>query len=207
MQDILVGLLAIAAGAILCFNGYITLRFAIPIWGFFVGFATGAGAISAITNDAVLAKPLGWMVGFALAVGFSLLAYLYYEVSIVLATGSIGFVIGSSILVALNVPWNWLIVLFAIVLGILAGVFAIKTNMPRVVLVVLSALGGAAAIVTGVMLVTGQLDLADLSTRYAVDRIEDGFGWYIAELVLAVAGLTTQMGRVRETDLRDDWRH
>ena len=48
MQDVIFGLIAIAAGALFCFRGYLAFRLIIPIWGAFVGFATGAGAVTAL---------------------------------------------------------------------------------------------------------------------------------------------------------------
>ena len=38
MQDIIVGVLAIAIGALFCFRGWIAMRIVIPIWGAFAGF-------------------------------------------------------------------------------------------------------------------------------------------------------------------------
>ncbi len=43
MDDILLGLLAVAAGALFCFRGAFAFRIVIPIWGAFVGFGFGAG--------------------------------------------------------------------------------------------------------------------------------------------------------------------
>ena len=40
MSGILLGALAIIAGLIFCFRGYLALRTVIAIWGAFVGFAS-----------------------------------------------------------------------------------------------------------------------------------------------------------------------
>ena len=73
MKDILVGLLAVAAGLMFCFRGYLLMRIVIPVWGFFVGFALGGAIISAITDRAFLGTVLGWIVG--VGSGASLLSY------------------------------------------------------------------------------------------------------------------------------------
>ncbi len=52
-----------------------------------------------------------------MALLFGLLAYLYYEVSVVLAMSAIGFALGTSLMVAIGVTWSWLIV----VIGVIAG--------------------------------------------------------------------------------------
>ena len=98
MQDLILGLVAIAAGALFCFAGYLAFRLIIPLWGFFAGFAFGAGLISSITDDGFLRTLLGWAVGLGCALVFALLAYLFYEVAVVVAMGSIGFALGTSIL-------------------------------------------------------------------------------------------------------------
>lgn len=51
MSGILLGALAIIAGLIFCFRGYLALRTVIAIWGAFVGFALGSGLASAATGD------------------------------------------------------------------------------------------------------------------------------------------------------------
>ena len=47
MQDVVVGLLAIAVGALFAFRGYFAMRVIIPIWGAFAGFMLGAGLVDA----------------------------------------------------------------------------------------------------------------------------------------------------------------
>jgi len=38
VSDIILGLLALAVGALFCFRGYLTMRLVIPVWGAFAGF-------------------------------------------------------------------------------------------------------------------------------------------------------------------------
>src|SRR5688500_562382 len=111
MEDVVVGLLAIFVGAVFCFRGYLAMRIVIPIWGFFAGFVLGAGAVSAFDDTEFLNTVLGWVLGLAIGLLFALIAYLYYEVAVVLAFSSIGFAFGSSLMTALNIDWNWLVVL------------------------------------------------------------------------------------------------
>ena len=60
MSGILLGALAIIAGLIFCFRGYLALRTVIAIWGAFVGFALGSGLASAATGDPPLTGVIGW---------------------------------------------------------------------------------------------------------------------------------------------------
>ena len=105
--DIAFGVLLLLVGAAFCFQGYLALRLLIPIWGTLVGFSVGAGMVAAWTDEGFLATTLGWIIGLIVAVVFGLLAYLYYAVSVVIAMGAIGFLVGTSIMYAFDVQWEW----------------------------------------------------------------------------------------------------
>lgn len=205
MQDFVVGLIAVFAGSVFCFSGYRAFRLIIPIWGAFTGFAVGAGAISAVTGDALLAKPIGWILGLILAMGFALLAYLYFEVAVILALASLGFLVGSTVMTVLGVSWNWLVAGAGVVVGVVFALFAMASNFPRIVLVVVSATAGATAMVAGGMLLTGALNTTDLTHAYVTERIQDDWWWYLGYVVLVVAGIFSQSAANTEDDLRAAW--
>ena len=205
MEDIVIGLIALIAGSVFCFSGYRAFRLIIPLWGAFTGFAVGAGAISAITGDALLAKPVGWIVGLVVGVVFALLAYLYYEVAVILTMGSLGFLAGSALMTALGVGWNWLIVLVAVAVSVVFAIFALVTNFPRIVLVIVSTTAGATAMVAGGMLLVGALETADLTRAYVTERIEDDWWWYLGYLALVLAGIFSQAAGNARDDARLAW--
>ncbi|HEY5727862.1 MAG TPA: DUF4203 domain-containing protein [Acidimicrobiia bacterium] len=206
MEDIVVGLLAIAVGAAFCFGGWLMMRIIIPIWGAFAGFVFGAGLVASFWDEGFLSTATGWLVGFAFAILFGALAYLFYEVAVVLAMAAIGFALASHLLVALGVTWSWVIVLAGIALAVVLAVVALAGNMPMVILVVLSAFAGAGTIVTGAMLLFGVVDL-DQMTLATTQRLDDDWWWYALYLGLAVAGIVTQVRSLaRLTDsLRQSW--
>ena len=51
MADIILGILAIIAGGAMLIAGQFVLRLVIPIWGFFAGFAFGAGLVAAFADE------------------------------------------------------------------------------------------------------------------------------------------------------------
>lgn len=207
MRDVLLGLLAIAIGALFCFRGYLTMRLVIPVWGAFAGFLLGAGLVDGITRDGFLVGALAWLVGFAVAVLFGLIAYLYYEVSVVLAMAAVGFVLGSSVMVALNVRWSWAVVPVGVVVGVALAVLAIVGDLPMLLLTVLTALAGAATAVAGLMLLTGSLTADDLDSTAVVSRIDDSAGWWLLYVLLAVVGVVVQLRFVKEVrrTVRAQW--
>lgn len=207
MQDVIVGLLAVLIGAMFCFRGWLLLRVFIPIWGAFAGFLLGAGLVTSITDEGFLATVLGWVVGAVVALVFGLFAYLYFEVSVVLAMAAIGFSIATAVLVALGVTWSWVIILAGVLLATLLAMFAIVGNFPMAILTFLSAVAGAGTVVGGLMLLFGAVDLADFTSGATTERLAEDWWWYAIYVVLIISGIVSQSrlaGRL-SASLRDTW--
>src|SRR3954462_1874137 len=205
MADILLGLLAIVAGGAMLLAGQFVLRLVIPIWGFFAGFAFGAGLVADFSDERFLGTVLGWVLGIVFALVFAILAYLYYYVAIVIAMGAAGFAIGSGIVVAVGIDWNWgaglvgLVgglpagaVLGGLVVGLLVGLVSVFANVPMIVLVVIGSIAGAVGVTAGVMLLVGSLNTSDFSRGDFTDTVSNSFGWSLLLLVLAVFGILVQ---------------
>jgi len=192
MADILLGLLAIVAGAAMLVAGQFVLRLVIPVWGFFAGFAFGAGLVAELADERFLGTVLGWVLGLVFALVFAVFAYLYYYVAVTLAMGAFGFAIGSGLVVALGIDWNWVAVLVGLVIGVLVGLVSVFTNMPMIVLVVFSSIAGAIGVTAGLMLLFGSLDSADFTRGAFTTQVEDSWGWYLLLVVLALGGIVIQ---------------
>jgi len=205
--DVVLGIIAIVVGLLFCFRGYLAMRFVIPVWGAFAGFVLGAGLVASFANEGFLASVLGWGVGLAVAFVFALFAYLYYEISVLLAMSAIGFAVGSSVMVALGVTWSWLVVLVGIAVGILLALVAIVGDLPMTLLTVLTALGGASVVVTGLMLTFGVVSLDDFDSATTTQRLGDDWWWYAIYVALAIAGVVAQIrSTVRlRASLRETW--
>ena len=207
MNDVILGILAIAIGALFALRGYLTMRVVIPIWGSLIGFMLGAGAVGAATDANFLSTAAAWIVGIALAVVFAFLAYLYYEVSVILAMGGIGFMLGSSLMVALNVTWGWVIVLAGVVAAMALGLLAIVGELPMLLLTLLTAAAGSAAVVGGIMLLVGSIDTTDVAQLGVVGAIDDSPLWWVLYVVILLIGVFTQfqaLDGVRGA-LREQW--
>ena len=192
MADILLGLVAIIAGAAMLVAGQFVLRLMLPIWGFFAGFAFGAGLVADLADERFLGTVLGWVLGFVFALLFAILAYLYFYVAVVLAMAAFGFAIGSGLVVALGIDWNWLAVLVGLIVGAVIGLASVLANMPMIVLVVFSSIAGAVGVVAGLMLLFGSLNSADFTRGDFTDKVSNNVGWYLLFLVLALGGIFIQ---------------
>jgi hypothetical protein len=207
VSDVVVGLLVIVVGAVFCFRGALALRVVIPIWGALAGFLFGAGLVASITDEGFLSSVLGWLVGVAVALVFGGIAYLYYEVSVLLAMSAIGFALGTSAMVALGVRWTWVVVLVGVVVGALLAFVAIAADLPMMLLTVLSAMAGSSAVVAGLMLLFGVVSTDDFDSAATTEVLDDDWWWYGLYVLLALAGVVAQVratARLRAT-LRDSW--
>ncbi|MGB7818583.1 MAG: DUF4203 domain-containing protein [Ornithinibacter sp.] len=207
MADIVSGLFALLAGGLLLFAGQFVLRFVLLLWGGFTGFALGAGLFAGLADERFLGSVLGWVTGFLFALVFAALAYFSYAVAVVLAMASIGFAIGSSIVIALGIDWNWLAVLVGLAFGLVLGLVSAFGDLPMIVLAVVSSIAGAVSVVAGVMLIVGALDSEEFTGGAVTGAIEVSPWWSVAVLVLAVVGIVAQTRARNEMrrDLRQTW--
>jgi hypothetical protein len=207
VADIVLGIFAILAGLIFCFSGRLWLRIVFPIWGAFAGFSFGAGLIAGLGGDRFLGEVLGWMVGLVFAVLFAVLAYSFYAIAVVIVMTSIGFAIGSGLVVALGIDWNWVAVLVGVLVGAVLCVGAILADVPMLVVTILSAVAGAIGVTAGLMLVTGAMDSADFTGGGFADRVQDDWWWYALFLVVALVGIVVQVrdAAAMRRSLRATW--
>jgi hypothetical protein len=198
VEDILVGILALCIGAVFCFNGYLAMRIVIPIWGAFAGFVLGAGAVASFDDNEFLSTVLGWFLGIVIGLLFALIAYLYYEFAVVLAFASIGFTLGTGLMTALNIDWDWLVILVGIVVGVILAIIAIVAEMPMVILVLLSTVAGAITMTVGAMLLVGQIETGDWNSNSVIDLIDDDWWWWAIAITLMAIGLLSQMRTIAQ---------
>jgi len=207
MADIVLGILAIIAGGAMLLAGQFVLRLVIPIWGFFAGFAFGAGIVAEFADEHFLGTVLGWALGLLFAVIFAVLAYVFYWIGIVIAMGMAGFAIGSGIILAFGFDWDWVAALVGLALGVVFGLVSAFANVPMVVLVLIGSLAGAVGVTGGLMLLVGSLNSSDFTAGDFSDRVSDSFGWELLLVVLAIVGIVVQLRQqaAMRRSIRDNW--
>lgn len=207
MADVVLGVVALLVGVLLSLRGYAALRLVISVWGGFAGFVLGAGAVAGATGESFLASVLAWVVGAVVAALFGVVAYLYYAVSVVIGMGSIGFVLGTTAMVAFGVRWSWVIVLAGVAGAVLLALAAIVGDLPLVILALLGAFAGSATVLAGVMLLVGVLDSADLVVPGTTRTLDPSGWWTAAYVALAMLGFVTQLrsADARRGTLRQSW--
>jgi hypothetical protein len=78
-------------------------------------------------------------------------------------------------------------------LGIVFAIGTIVLGVPRVLVVILTALGGAATIVAGALLILGTIPVDALGDGLVGAVIYNNFLWLLAYAVIAALGIVWQM--------------
>ena len=201
-QDFLIGLLILVVGAAFCFAGYRFFRILIAIWGFFAGFNLGASGMAALFGQNFLGTVTGWVLGIVVGLVIAMLAYFLYYFAIVVLGASVGYAIGSGLMgaIGLNNP-GFLSVIVGVVLAVILTILVLALNLPKLLIMVLTAIGGAAAIVSGFLLLFGQIPLAALQYGFAAAAIRASWIWSLVVIVLAVVGFVAQWRTMQEYTL------
>jgi hypothetical protein len=201
-QDVLIGLLLFVVGAAFCFAGYRFFRILIAIWGFFAGFNLGASGMAALFGQHFLGTVTGWVLGIVVGVVIALLAYFLYYLAIAVLGASVGYAIGSGLMGALglNNP-GFLSVLVGVVLAVLLTILVLALNLPKLLIMVFTAIGGAATIVAGFLLLFGQIHTAALQNGFDAAAIRASWIWSLIVIVLAVVGFVVQWRTMQEYTL------
>lgn len=200
-MDLLMGVLALVLGLVLCFSGYQFSRILIPIWGLFAGFTVGAGAVANITNEGFVGTTLGIVVGVLLGLIFALFAYFFFSLAVILLGASVGYWLGVHFMGLFGLEDGFLAAMLGIALGALFGLLSIVSNLPKLFLIVVTALGGAVVVVGGIMLMFNIIDTSAFTLKVVRLEINNSWLWSLSALVLAIAGGAAQWRVSRELEI------
>jgi hypothetical protein len=194
IEGIVVGLLGVALGAAFCFAGFRYFLLLLPIWGLFVGFMVGAGAMATLLGEGFLGSVLAIVVGVIVAIVFALLSWFYWWGAILVVAGSLGFWLAHWILSAIGFSSDGFIVtLIALAAGVGLAIVAFLANAPKYVAIILTAFAGAAWLVVGVALILGIVKTDELANGSLVALYTQGWVWIVFWGVAAAAGIIAQL--------------
>ena len=201
-QDFLIGALVLLIGALFCFVGYRFFRILIAIWGFFAGFNLGTAAMTALFSNAFLQTTTGIVLGLVLGLVFAVLAYFFYYFAVVLLGATAGYDLGSGFIgaIGLNNP-GFIAVIVGVVLAFVFAFLILILNLPKLLIMVFTALGGAVAMLAGLLILLGQVKVAYLQYGDAVALVRASWFWSIVAIALAVVGFLAQWRTMQEYTL------
>jgi hypothetical protein len=198
-QALLVGIIAIALGAAIMLLGYRLALILLPIWGFFAGFLLGAQLLQEFFGDGFLATTTSWIVGVILGLLFAVLSYLFWYVAVVILFASIGYWLGWGFMSLLGFSETGLVaVAVGLLLGAVFAVAAFVTGVPLAALVVITAVGGAHALIAGILVLLGTIPVEALGDGLVRAIIVQNVGWWLLALGLAVVSIIFQLKTIGE---------
>ena len=187
---VLAGLLGIA----FCFVGYRFFLVMLPIWGFFAGFWLGAMGTAMLLGGGFLGTTTALVVGVVVGITGAILSYFFYMAGVLLISAAFGGMLASAIMGAIGLSPGLITTIIVIISAIVAAGLTLLLNIQKLVIVVFTALAGAALIVVGVMVLFGQIAPGDLqaSGGFLKPIFEGSWFWGLVTLVLAAAGAVVQ---------------
>lgn len=199
LQQALIGLLALLIGLGFVFYGFGLFLILLPIWGFFVGFLFGANIVHWFFGENLpfLATTTGWVVGFFVGLLFAVLSYLYYWFAVVFIGASVGYAAGLGLLAWLgNGGDNLVGFIVGLVGAVIVAAIVVVLRVPKYLIILLTAIGGAFAAIAGLALIFDRLKLSQMDPGLlgSLRAVQDlNWLWPLAAVVLAVIGIVYQM--------------
>jgi hypothetical protein len=192
-MQILTAIVAMVIGLAFTFGGWRFFLVLLPLWGLLVGFNVGTDAVSALFGDGTFATLTSWLVGAVLAVVFALFAYLYYYAAIALLGGAVGYAIGTSLWGIIGNEYGLVAFIIGLALGAVVAIGVIALNVPKLLVIVLTGLGGAAVILAGWFILIGKMPVDSIHWTYVGKLITDSWFYLIVWGVIAAAGILAQL--------------
>ena len=185
-------------GSILAFGGYRFFLFLLPIWGFVFGFGFGAQTVQAIFGTGFLSDVTSWVVGFFVALIFAALSYLFYYFAVAMISVSLGYALGTGLMLAILPNLTWVAWLVGVVVGIIFALAVLTLNVQKLVIIIATALQGAGVIVGTFLLMLGRLPSADVVANPVRTALQDSPFWVFIFVVVALLGVTAQLATTRQ---------
>lgn len=192
-MQLVIAILAVILGVLFAFGGWRFFLILLPFWGLLTGFNIGTEATRALIGDGTFATLTSWAIGIVLAIVFAALCYLYWYGAIALLAGTVGYILGASAWGLIGSEQGVLAFIIGIVVGAVFAIGALVLNVPKYLVVGLTAIGGAAMIVAGWFILTGQIPTDNITWNEIGKEISASFIWMVVWLCLAAAGFLAQM--------------
>ncbi len=203
MDPVAQGWLEIVVGMVFCYVGYSAARVVIAMWGAGIGGVTGAVALAAVTERIPSLGALDWL-PYVVVIGMALvgagLSFAFYGAGVLIALGSLGWWLGTVLSTAMGLASTTAMGVSVLVAGlvIMAGWVL---ELPRLLLIVITALVGATAIISGLgRVISAQVDWFDVQGWTAQPWLH--VAWLSGFLLLTVSGVLVQRKAKSERTLR-----
>jgi hypothetical protein len=192
MQETFVGLLTLVVGVVLCFGGHRFFRFLMVLVGITAGFILGASGVAAATRGQFLDSFLAWIVAIVVGLALGGLAIPFYAAGVAVLGGVVAYLVGSGVMVYLGYGTGTLTQAVGIVAGAVAIVLIYLFRVHRLLVIAVTALSGAGAILAGVLVLLGKLAFDVPTATDPTGVLRSTPLWLLLLVVLFLAGVGAQ---------------
>ena len=202
LTTILLGLILLAFGIAFCFYGFRTFVVLLPIIGFIAGFYTGAQAIQIAMDQGFLATTLSIVFGLLGGVIGAFASYVFFIIGVVLVAGFLGFAVAAAILSLFDLDPGCIAALFGLGTAGAAVWLTMRYKMVRYVMILMTAVLGANAIVLSVLLFLSRVSVEDIVSPVGTVApiLTESPLYILVFLALLVAGIYVQFIASRDFD-------
>lgn len=162
METLLVAAVAILVGLAVAGFGTRLFYLLLPLWGFLTGLVIGADLVASVAGEGIFASTGGWVAGAGLGILLAALSGLWFYGAVLVLGVGLGVTVASGLLAAVGIDGGLLTLLVGVVAGVAAGVAVILADGPSVLVAAITGYAGAVWATTGVLLLVGRLEVADL---------------------------------------------
>jgi hypothetical protein len=211
MEAVIVGLIIGLLGLVVCFFGLRFWFYLLPVFGFIIGFFIGSRILQDWFGQGFLATTTSWIVGLVLGIIFALLSWFIWYAGAIIQAGAVGAMLFSGVLHAIfSNPWGIVAFIVAVIGALVFAIGALVLNLPIYIVIVNSALGGAALAVAGLLTMMGTITTTELANGATVAVVDEarfqgaGWLWVLVYIVLAIAGIFFQIRSMTEIRLPEE---
>jgi hypothetical protein len=200
LEGILIGLLAIGIGLAWAFYGLKLFAILLPIWAFFFGLVAGAQWGQDIFGQSgIFTTVLSWGIGLVFGIVLAAISFFWYYAAIVILAGAAGYFLGVGFFEYLGLGTGVIVVIIGLIVGAIFAIGAFALGVPVLLVMILSAFSGAAAVVNGVFILLGQIKLETLDSGVFGSLLHNGLLATVAWLVVGAAALFYQLRDVGQS--------
>jgi Domain of unknown function (DUF4203) len=206
MGQVWTGVIEIGFGLVLCFLGHSAARVVLGLWGAVIGYFGGSLLYIALyqwLGGGWIAAVPEWVFSVALALVLAWLAFAFYAVGVLMSLGAAGWALGQALAQSMHLP-AWLTVVLSLLIAAGLVVAGWTLNLPRLLLILVTAVVGAGGIIDGVQVLMGSRLAWTQDSLWRSDT-NTALVWSGGFLFLVVAGIVVQSRQHGEGSLRDSY--
>lgn len=201
LEALVVAALLLIIGTAFCFGGYKWFMILLPLWAFLVGSIIGIAAVSGVYGQSILSLFVIVVAGLITGLSLAVLAYMFFNLAIILLGASLGYTLGSGLACYMGFKLGFILVMAGIIVAATVGFLAFRLNLPKYIIIALTALTGSEILLSGALLLVGFISLKDLELGLLGSILSYSTVWSIIWLVLAMVGAAVQLHREKLYEL------